>query len=67
MLTEKGVLDPGVSVTGEGEQTLGAALAPVAQVKVTEFAYPFSAVIVPVNTAVCVGKTVNVGFATDIW
>ena len=67
MLTEKGVLDAGVRVTGEGEQTLGAALAPAAQVKVIELAYPFSAVIVPVNTAVYVGNAVNVAFATDIW
>jgi hypothetical protein len=64
MLTVKGVLAAGVSVTGDGAQTLGGAVDPATQLRVTEFVYPLSAVIVALKVAVCPTKTVNGVFAT---
>jgi hypothetical protein len=60
----KGVLDTGVIVTGDGAQTLGGAVDPATQLRVTEFVYPLSAVMVPLKVAVCPTKTVNGVFAT---
>jgi hypothetical protein len=62
----KGVLDAGVRVTGDGAHTLGAAVDPATQLRLTEFVYPLSAVMVPLKVAVCPAKTVNAVFVTAI-
>jgi hypothetical protein len=64
-VTVKGVLDEGVSVSGDGEHTLGGAVAPATQLRVTELVYPLSAVTVPLKVAVFPAKTLNVEWATD--
>jgi hypothetical protein len=48
-----GVLFAGVSVIGDGVHVLGGAVVPAAQLSVTELVYPFSALAVPLNVAVC--------------
>jgi hypothetical protein len=61
----KGVLLAGVKLTGEGLHVLGGAVVLAEQLNVTELAYPFTAVIVPLNAALCPAKTVSGVFDTE--
>ena len=46
-----GVLLPGVKLAGDALHTLGGALVPPAQLKVTELVYPLMAVMLPLKAA----------------
>jgi hypothetical protein len=57
-VTVKGVLLAGVRVDGDGVQVLGGALEPAIQLSAMELVYPFNALAVPLNAAVCPTKSV---------
>jgi hypothetical protein len=48
----------------DGVHGLGGAVVPAAQLSVTKLEYPLTALNFPLKVAVCVGKTVSVGFVT---
>ncbi len=56
----------GVNAEGDAEQVLGGAVAPAIQLKVSELAYPLSALAVPLKVAVCPEKAVCGEFETEI-
>jgi hypothetical protein len=60
-----GVLVAGVREDGAGVQVLGGAVDPAMQLRVTEFVYPFVALAVPLNVAVCPANTVSGELETD--
>ena len=56
---------PGVSVDGDIAQALGGAVVPATQLKVTELAYPLTALINPLNVPDSPEKTVTGEFETE--